>query len=256
MLLRVKKKLSEAKNKIVRGLALAVIGCSIGWLVGMSVSPVVHIILGSAISLVAGLVTVTSGLSAFQAKEETPGIKMIDKVRQLHQLSSRLNVIPMAVVIFFITCGAATGVYTRTNDLLGPSPRLFYDKWKSTGLSERNLTLKLYEQLYPTDVKITKVKSVNSKKEGITDSVEDTFVLTTTPPVDVNQSQTKMSQLAATLYSLSVKECDFIRLAHGQNLYSRLQVLNDDRVDSLLENCDKSDSSLENIKKTICSERQ
>ena len=80
-------------------LSLVVAGLGLGWLVGLSLTPVIGAVLTSLLGLVAGVV---AGLSVLST----------DKVKIY-------NTWPMALLILGIAVGASAGVLARTNDLLG-----------------------------------------------------------------------------------------------------------------------------------------
>lgn len=80
-------------------LSLVVAGLGLGWLVGLSLTPVIGAVLTSLLGLVAGVV---AGLSVIGT----------DKVKIY-------NTWPMALLILGIAVGASAGVLARTNDLLG-----------------------------------------------------------------------------------------------------------------------------------------
>ena len=89
-------------NRHVRtkGLPLVVAGLGIGWLTGLSVSPVVGTVLTSILGAVAGVVA---------------GLTILDMEKP-----KLYNPWPVALLILGIALGSPLGILARTNDLFGP----------------------------------------------------------------------------------------------------------------------------------------
>jgi hypothetical protein len=90
-------------------LSIFLIGAGIGWLAGLSVSPVVAGIITSLLGIVTGIVT---GLQSFQyVKNETPSLpkKFIIDAR------------PAAILVISIALFAPIGILARTYHVLEPS---------------------------------------------------------------------------------------------------------------------------------------
>ena len=85
-------------------LAFIVIGFGIGWLAGLSISPVVSILLTSVVTLAGGFVGAFSGLNG----NVSDGYK-------------KVNPAPLAFLIFGIILGSTIGILVRTHNILGSS---------------------------------------------------------------------------------------------------------------------------------------
>jgi hypothetical protein len=96
-------------NRILNIFALIAIGLSIGWMMGMSVSPVVQTILTSVIAVVVSMLSLLMGVPP---KTKTP-----------------VALWPIALFMVTMVLGSAGGVFTRTNDLLGPRPGVVAWRW-------------------------------------------------------------------------------------------------------------------------------
>jgi len=112
-------------------LLLGASGLGIGWLVGMSVSPVLAVVVTSLLAAAAAAASVLSGIQ----KSET---------------DRSLNVIPVFVLILGIVAGSVVGVLTRTRSWLSaptddPTPTVL--KWSAlTGLPPQRVALLLFYQ--------------------------------------------------------------------------------------------------------------
>src|SRR5437660_313364 len=95
-------------NPVSTTLGVLVCGLGLGWLVGLSLSPVLHTVLTSLLTIVVGVVTLLSGLSVAHEQETV--------TRPFY----RLNMLPVALLILCLVAGSSLGVLARTNLLLGP----------------------------------------------------------------------------------------------------------------------------------------
>jgi hypothetical protein len=91
---------------ITQAIAVFVSGLGIGWLVGLSASPVVSGVIASLLGVAAGVVTTFRGASASSAKS------FITDAR------------PVAILVVGVALGATVGVTVRTHDLLSPPAKL------------------------------------------------------------------------------------------------------------------------------------
>jgi hypothetical protein len=94
---------------MIQILSILVAGLGIGWLSGLSVSPVIATVLASLVGIAGGLV---AGLRASSVK---PGDKTAaDRL-------SAVNAIPAAVLILGIAVGAPLGIVARTHQIFEPA---------------------------------------------------------------------------------------------------------------------------------------
>lgn len=192
--------------------SLLLAGVSLGWLVGLSVSEILHIILGSVIALASGVVSVLAGIKKTPAVEESSK----GEKEQLHRKIRPISPLPLMALLLGLAIGAPIGICVRTNDLLGVRVEWFVSRWDSTGLSPQELHLRLFDTLYPgTD-------SVPAQLPG---------VLYASP--------------------VSGDECEGMILKTGAQLKAELQLLDDETIQDALEKCD-SDSCLEAIRVILC----
>ncbi len=96
--------LSGWVSRLVEILSLLLIGLGIGWLVGLSVSPVVSGVITSLLTVAGGLVVATRAIARRQG-------------------STLPEAWPAALLVLGIALGASGGSLARTNGLLGPLHR-------------------------------------------------------------------------------------------------------------------------------------
>lgn len=101
-------------------LALVFCGLSLGWLMGMSVSPMVKDVLTALLAVVTTLLMALAGLSGNKQTENDNSL--IERLRSFDAL-------PVGVFLIFLALGSAGGVFARTNDLLGPNPNVLAWRW-------------------------------------------------------------------------------------------------------------------------------
>jgi hypothetical protein len=135
---------NSARNVITAGVALALSGAAVGWLVGLSVSPVVHIILASVISLVAGAVSGLAGLKSEGASEA--GSDTSEPKPARYAVDPR----PMMFMLVGLALGSALGINARTNGWFSTDLQAFVTQWRATGLPDTVIARRLFDQMYPS----------------------------------------------------------------------------------------------------------
>jgi hypothetical protein len=102
---------------------IIVIGIGIGWLIGLSVSPVLNIILTGLITILASILTIISGISKSNAAAE-------DTVKDTNLVTSKIinvNLFPLMWLVIGIVSGSVSGIYTRNHDLIKMNEYSKYD---------------------------------------------------------------------------------------------------------------------------------
>ena len=118
------------------------IGLSLGWMVGLSVSPVLQVLISSIITLIASAITVIVGLKPSESNSSSSSTnleKFIDR---------RINVIPMAIFLSSLAIGTTISIYNRTNDKFGLHPNNLVDKWFEDSLSRQRWKEELFRKTY------------------------------------------------------------------------------------------------------------
>jgi len=162
---------------------ITVIGCGIGWLIGLSVSEVVSIVITSLTGSAAAVIAVMSGLEKNSSDEGEP-----DKNNKLTQW--QVNPIPLAVLIIGLFLGSSAGVWARNNHVLGSDVSAEVAKWSQVGLLETGVITKtelirrVFEVQYPPN-----------------------------PSANPAPMTTQNSMLGTNLFATSVEECSILRKA-------------------------------------------
>lgn len=250
-------------------LCLLISGVGVGWLIGLSVSPVLHIIVASVIALVMGIVGALAGLesnprsSAVGEDSQSGGISISANKKPV-----RINPFPMTALIAGLVVGACFGVYTRTNELLGADPRRLAQRWNGvSGLDEASIKRRLFDQLYPP------AASTDGPVYAQLPKTEDEQNQPEKPPAaSVNTISNKVGKVekprpgkppspapaitshTAGLFSISAEDCELLSLKHGDTLRARLRLLNKQQINVFLDKCG-SDDCLEALKEMLCTDK-
>ena len=214
--------------------ALLVCGLCIGWLFGMSASPVLHILVGAVVTLIGGIVSGMVGISMSPSEgKETPT-----------KFAKSANPWPIAIMLIGIVPGAALGIYIRTNDLLGTDAIRFIKRWNVTGLSEKELSLYLFSKS-----QLLLNGEVSSSPISSRDETDKALGGRKTDPTSAAGTSAQHSML----FRVSVTDRDFIAGKHGADLRSALKTVNDTKLQAIIDKC--SDEEIEGIAKLINSGR-
>jgi hypothetical protein len=99
---------NESQKRALRFTALLVPGAALGWMVGMSVSPVAQTIVTAVGTVLLGAVSALAGVRTESKAANGP--------------TQQVHVSPISFVLLWLALGSAFGVYTRTHDWLS-APR-------------------------------------------------------------------------------------------------------------------------------------
>jgi hypothetical protein len=134
----------ERGRNVRRIVSLIATGLSVGWITGLSASPVAHAVLATVLGLAnAVLLTIPS--------DDTTDSTGAQKFPRLHMARGARdeNLLLIGIFSLFVAVGAAAGVYTRANEFLGLSPSRVALKWKATGLSDDAIARRLFDEAFP-----------------------------------------------------------------------------------------------------------
>lgn len=216
--------------------ALFVSSLCVGWLVGLSASPILHVIVGSVIALIVAIVGALAGIqlqiSAKDESEDTPNGIPMGTVRGVS-----VNPLPVAVFAVGLALGATTGISARTNEFFGPNAGRFVKRWQGIGLTDVETKRRLFEELYPAG-------SHNHTQAAKSDGKDSNAQLD-------EASNLRASALTAALLSVAVSDCQLLAGKHGDELRARLLTLNSDVIQSAAKEC-KGDDCLNAIRMLIC----
>ncbi|XCN71131.1 MAG: hypothetical protein Q3M24_12470 [Candidatus Electrothrix aestuarii] len=148
----------ENKTRICHAISVVIIGIGIGWLMGLSISPVVANILSGILGAVLVLAAILSGFSSG------------DNVSLIKNISD-ISPVPFAWLMFGIILGTSSGIWVRTNNVLGiVSVEKQYNsftklqeeltqlkdqegKWKGLGLPSSDIAQRILDKYYPKNNK-------------------------------------------------------------------------------------------------------
>jgi hypothetical protein len=123
------KRVLEAIGKAV---LLILAGVSLGWIVGLSSTPVVATVLPALLTLVIGVATALSGTDAAKG---------------------RTMLYPAAFLVVGAGIGIAVGVVAKSHAWLSPAPGELADQWKE--LPRHDVMLRLFDRAEPPPPKET-----------------------------------------------------------------------------------------------------
>lgn len=169
------------------GFALFLCGASLGWLMGMSTSPVLQTVLATLLAIIATLLTATLGLAK---SSDNPGASLTNTLsglsgKMLGQPASErpateppaskpvqpYNALPLGWFLFCLATGAAGGIFTRTNELLGTIPGVVAGRLGVSPTDSALVAKRLLDDLYGLSVSRTN----ESTTKGATGAVASRF---------------------------------------------------------------------------------
>jgi cytoskeletal protein RodZ len=227
----------KAKNgiSVMKGVCLALSGIGVGWLIGLSVSPVIYIVITSLIAFIVSVTSALAGLKLDEAENNSS-----DQPNRKHKLQVEINPLPMTLMIVGLAVGASVGIYARTNNWLGPRPANFAARWKDTELSNKEISRRLFDELYPAspqnatvDTKSSPPNSNSSqsppassdtpsgKKEEQNSQTPETA---NKKPQSESAGDVQLAQksLSPVLFTATVDECASLRSATDEDLKNQL----------------------------------
>lgn len=244
-------------------ICLLISGIGVGWLLGLSVSPVLHIIVASVMALVMGIVGALAGLDTNPGKENDGQSNEIRISKPV-----KISPFPMTALIAGLVVGACFGIYARTNELLGANPQRLVQKWNGvSGLDDNSIKRRLFDQLYPPTSSnetsngqfLTTEKQQNQVDEPPTTAngipSKKAPPLRKTPTDNPANSQLSITSHSGTLFTvLSVQECGLIRFQRGEALRTKLKAFGKRQINSFLDKCE-SDDCIEALKEMLCAKK-
>jgi hypothetical protein len=143
--------LAERESPMGKSIAVALAGLAIGWIAGLSVSPVVSSIMAALLAIGVAVVAALAGLPGNSPQPRT------DEENANARTSNSnvaVNPIPVAVFTVCLALGASFGVYVRSNHWLAPVPTLaVVNQWSSLGLKKEDVAEALFENWIETSAK-------------------------------------------------------------------------------------------------------
>lgn len=134
--------------------AISSTGLGMGFLVGLSASPVVSALIGGIVSLAAGVVSALCGVRLDKGEgeespaEESPNLAVASQ-KHGSAFTAHVNPLPIAFLVISIVLGSLVGLLARTQEWFAESTEHLVDKWqKSTGLSSEAIAVRLFASIY------------------------------------------------------------------------------------------------------------
>ena len=200
-------------------------GLSIGWLVGMSVAPVVQSTITAVLGLVVGILSLAAGLKKWPVIWE-------DKF-PLVAYFSQVSLVPMAAFLIGLSGGAAGGVYTRTNDLLGINPQRIANQWQTPLSDSTTVTdsVQIIKQLFQISYRKPHQRTPADSSSPAFGNIDDA-------------QKTR-------LFMTRSSNCDDLLNRSGEALRSKLEDEENPLI-KLLMTYNPDNAKLEQIKKCLC----
>lgn len=130
-------------SNIIKYIFILVTGLGIGWLVGLSISPVISIVITSVTGAAAAVIAAMSGL------ENKNEVDKDDTTESNQNFQWKVNPIPIAMLVIGVVVGSGIGIYVRNQDLLGRSDLSFEIKqWTDAGLDQEEVARRVFENHY------------------------------------------------------------------------------------------------------------
>jgi hypothetical protein len=139
--------------------SLLVSGLGIGWLMGLSASPILYSVVTSLLGLVVAVSGALAGVDLELPSHEQEGARPKQRV-----VLSLVNPLPIVALILGVVAGASVGIYGRTNDWLGPQPGRLIARWEQFGLSRREIATQAFTSLYGKTA--VSLKEPREKEDG------------------------------------------------------------------------------------------
>jgi hypothetical protein len=158
-----KRYVRPKKRLIISSLLLT--GMGIGWLVGLSVSPVVSIVITMVTGSAAAVIAALSGL------EDKPDESKEANLQKASFLRWNIDPLPLMVLVVGILLGSLIGIKARNDGWLGTDLSIEVKKWTDEGLvdgsfTKADLVRRLFESHYYTNTKTIGTGPVQNNSLG------------------------------------------------------------------------------------------
>ena len=162
------KKSNRSKSLSYFGLLFT--GGGIGWLVGLSISPVVSIVITSVTGSAAAIIAAMSGIAQLESDKKDVDIQ---------KAGWNINPLPLSILVIGLVAGTILGILVRNNSLFGSDISIEVQKWSQAGLiqagiSEHDIVHRIFESQYPSPN-----QSVSSDSRNIPEGGTVLFMVST-----------------------------------------------------------------------------
>lgn len=189
------------------GASQVISGLAVGWLIGLSVSPILQTVLTSLLAVIAGVTSVLAGLSSDKDADGSPPTGKY-----------QINPAPVMFLVLGVAVGASCGVYARTNLWLGADAKTLAQR---TGLKEEQINRRIFDLLYPTAVSKAETSEPGAEKPKSDEKK---------PPSATGGTSLSASAVSGLYGEITASECEQLRSLRGERLLIELQAQPDLRV--------------------------
>jgi hypothetical protein len=172
-----------------------IIGLSLGWMVGLSVSPVLQVVVSSIITFIVSVVSVLVGFTY------TNGT--INDVNSRTILNKRINILPLALFVLSTAIGVSFGIYNRTNERFGLYPDNLINRWSEDSITRERMKVDLFKKMYIESNEESKQKQFTAGLFSVT--VDDCGSLISKKGEDLRAS---LIQVSNGQFDSLIKSCD------------------------------------------------
>jgi hypothetical protein len=233
----------KPKNIFISGLCMMISGLGTGWLIGLSVSPIVHIVIGTLLSLLVALMSALAGLETAKPNADQEG-KADAKAPAFRKIAS-INPIPVTVFIIGLAFGSSLGVYARTNEWLGMNIQEAKQRWKQIGFDDKEI-----KTLYVGHYSPNEPDKINKEQIQASSGAQIDFKA---PPIaSVKKGNSPDPVHTAAVFVTEAERCNQIRLSDPAVLKQQLKSFDDERISKYLKRC-SSDACLDALRDYLCS---
>ena len=142
------------QTTLVFGGALLLAGFGLGWLMGLSTTPLVATIFSALLASAAAILGALGGVETQKNAEANAEQANDAGSGGLPRWNTRINPLPLAFLALGIVIGSIFGVRARNFNWLGSDVANEVQKWTDTGLTEKAVAERLFENKFPAQYQV------------------------------------------------------------------------------------------------------
>jgi len=228
----VRHAIRQIHNGFWQTASLLIAAISVGWLIGLSTSSVLHIVVGSVVAVAVAIVGTLAGVrSQIDIDDSEPKEESLTPAPIA--TGATVNPIPIAIFALGLAVGSTIGLIARTNELFGPNKTMFVHRWQSIGLTDTEIKRRLFDQLYPP----LRIEPREERKSSESRTQQEA-------------TSQRSATLSATLFATPVEDCQLLVGKHGADLRARLLTIKGASIEGALKEC--KDDCLEVVSAMLC----
>lgn len=206
-------------NFLLNIVLLLICGLSVGWIMGLSISPIAHIVIGSLMGVIVVVLSLQIGISYNNNHSLWNIINLSVGSSEEDEKKRRINIYPIAIIFIGLIFGSSLGIFARTNDWFGLDIDKEAQFWNDRGQKKQQIYDAIFEWKY----------NVSS---------------------DLNEQLVNI-KTRTFLFSVPSNFCNLIEYKYGEILRTHLILLGDKKIKYFAENC-KDSLALHLFKETLC----